>query len=516
MKKDKKNNNSSSSSKPTTTTTTTTTSPSSSTLRKRHVTGINILEQLPLSYFICLLVRLIIGISSIGYIHPDEYFQSPEITASDIFNFDTFRAWEYDPTNPCRSIIVPMINSAIPYFTFKKGTIIIRDFNGYTLFVMPRLFAVFSSVLLDYYVCLLCRHYRLSFQKALSVLSSCWLIIIFHSRTFSNTIESLTVATLLTIVLLQDGKGYKYIENLALHGIHNRLTHLFASLPLMIGPLIIVLTIEIISIIRNYNSNSNSKSNQPTTNNNNNNNNNNSNNNSESGNGSSEQTVNMNGDYLLPWSVRLTIVGVIMSGLFFLSLAPHQEARFLLPIFFPCVLVCFRYFYMPTKRSKYLVIVWILFNMLATIFYGFIHQAGVVPSLIHLQGRISNNNVNNSISSSSSSPHFVDIDPNQKLNIIYFHTYMAPRHLLGIGADQKDRIKVYDVSGDFSKLSTLMDSFNDNSHTIVLTPNKKILYEQFRHKTCQLVDSFWPHITTEDLPDSLYNLRLFLLSCHEI
>lgn len=42
-----------------------------------------------------------------GYIHPDEFFQNPEITSSKIFGIDTFTAWEYQPEHASRSIVAP-------------------------------------------------------------------------------------------------------------------------------------------------------------------------------------------------------------------------------------------------------------------------------------------------------------------------------------------------------------------------------------------------------------------------
>lgn len=42
-----------------------------------------------------------------GYIHPDEFFQNPEITSSRIFGIQTFTPWEYQPQNAARSIVAP-------------------------------------------------------------------------------------------------------------------------------------------------------------------------------------------------------------------------------------------------------------------------------------------------------------------------------------------------------------------------------------------------------------------------
>jgi len=42
-----------------------------------------------------------------GYIHPDEFFQNPEITSAKIFNIHTLTPWEYQPQHASRSILSP-------------------------------------------------------------------------------------------------------------------------------------------------------------------------------------------------------------------------------------------------------------------------------------------------------------------------------------------------------------------------------------------------------------------------
>ncbi|VEL32177.1 unnamed protein product [Protopolystoma xenopodis] len=39
-----------------------------------------------------------------GYLHPDEFFQSVEVAAEDIFGVETFRAWEFRGDKPIRSL----------------------------------------------------------------------------------------------------------------------------------------------------------------------------------------------------------------------------------------------------------------------------------------------------------------------------------------------------------------------------------------------------------------------------
>jgi phosphatidylinositol glycan class Z len=58
---------------------------------------------------------------------------------------------------------------------------------------------------------------------------------------------------------------------------------------------------------------------------------------------------------------------------------------------------------------------WVIINILLAFLFGVLHQGGVVPSLFHLHDRIS----------------AVDFTDNAA-HIIYWKTYMPPRHLLAI------------------------------------------------------------------------------------
>jgi phosphatidylinositol glycan class Z len=62
--------------------------------------------QYQLIYAFLLLLRLAFALGP-GYVHPDEFFQSPEISAQHVFNIQTFTPWEYQPERPCRSIVIP-------------------------------------------------------------------------------------------------------------------------------------------------------------------------------------------------------------------------------------------------------------------------------------------------------------------------------------------------------------------------------------------------------------------------
>ena len=65
-----------------------------------------------------------------------------------------------------------------------------------------------------------------------------------------------------------------------------------------------------------------------------------------------------------------------ISGVAFLSIFPHQEARFLLPAV-PLILSSIR---IPTPRiRKSWIITWVVFNVAFGILMGVYHQGGIVP-----------------------------------------------------------------------------------------------------------------------------------------
>lgn len=59
-----------------------------------------------LFYFGLLWLRWMM-VSLPGYIHPDEYFQSAEVTARHVLQIDSFIPWEFQPEHAARSISIP-------------------------------------------------------------------------------------------------------------------------------------------------------------------------------------------------------------------------------------------------------------------------------------------------------------------------------------------------------------------------------------------------------------------------
>lgn len=93
---------------------------------------------------------------------------------------------------------------------------------------------------------------------------------------------------------------------------------------------------------------------------------------------------------------KLICQWAIVSGLSILSCAPHQEPRFLLPSMVPLVFLYGRHIFgtgaLETdaiKRGSKLchpsLVVWIVFNVILYIFFGWLHQGGLLHSLLCLE-----------------------------------------------------------------------------------------------------------------------------------
>ena len=95
-----------------------------------------------------------------------------------------------------------------------------------------------------------------------------------------------------------------------------------------------------------------------------------------------------------------------------LSLVPHQEARFLLPLLFPLLLLLIPL--LITHRSVFPL--WLAFNVLLALLYGHLHQGGLLPAL---------NYVHDSFSTRPTAAPMMD-----KNFLIAYHTYMPPGYLV--------------------------------------------------------------------------------------
>ena len=210
--------------------------------------------------------------------------------------------------------------------------------------------------------------------------------------------------------------------NLAQHGIHPRLTHAVVNMPMLFGPLILVAYISMFEEIVG---------------------------------GRNNKTVKE-----LPQFTNTICKWSIISGLLVLSCAPHQEPRFLLPVIVPLVFLYARNVSVIESRSTVnrLVIIlkriissplfWVVFNLILYVFFGWLHQGGLIDSLLHL-------------SSDNDQPPLVSI---------YYKTYMPPTFLTrreSIARSKQDNCQASDIDSTTEEGKICMATDSQPRQTIL-------------------------------------------------
>lgn len=214
-------------------------------------------------------------------------------------------------------------------------------------------------------------------------------------------------------------------SNLSDHGIHPRGTHVMVNLPMLFGPLSLIFYFAILQYLYQWICAKKQKI----------------------------QSINDNvvdNDMTLHCKavIHRMCYGMIFCGLGVLSCAPHQEPRFLLPLIVPLLILhggdiverqknCFKfseqqaasheiYHSIEHSRSRTMNVVWVIFNLLLLLFFGQMHQAGVIPSLLEASRSVTQSSWSRSL------PHAT----------ITFHTYMPPTFLFRQGSIIGNIVKI--------------------------------------------------------------------------
>lgn len=205
-------------------------------------------------------------------------------------------------------------------------------------------------------------------------------------------------------------------------------------------------------------------------------------------------------------NVEILCLLCVASGLGFLSLAPHQEARFLLPLFVPVLIVSSSFliqskkFFQKIGTYRLLLVVILLFNGCLLMLFGVLHQGGLLRSLLHLE--------------------HLKITTRSSYRAYYFKTHMAPRFMLN---NQKNHAQdltdqgyceVVDLTGEEitelkSRLVILPSATGSNVKNLVIAPKSVKLEDDVDLSKClHLLTEYWPHLSMEDFPHSFSELSL--------
>lgn len=283
-------------------------------------------------------------------------------------------------------------------------------------------------------------------------------------------------------------------DNLALHGVHARTTHAFVNMPLLFGPLALqfVLSCVVAPVQAAFTSPATSVQAAPSA------------------------------------LFSALCVLVPLAGL---SLAPHQEPRFLLPLIVPLLLSAAPA-QLLTHRARWCL--WLAFNALVALFFGVLHQGGVVPMLLTLSRHASDTALPLPLQLASSCAFdkaavapLIGAVP-----IVFYRTYMPPRFLLA-GVQARHGFRVIDLAGggDGSAALAFAQALDQQTaHDDAVSVSRP---ERFRHallvapasvsidaiatsarvSTTKRVGHCAPHVSTEDFAlDRPFALELHLLT----
>lgn len=434
-----------------------------------------------------------------GYIHPDEYFQSPELMAHHVLNLKANVTWEWKEDTPIRNIFHPLLSSGLAFWFLRLIKYLFGiHYSTEMLSTLPRVISLFFIHVTERSFLQMLKHvYRNNgHQFSLFLFRTSFISILFMNRTFSNVFETMLFTVLLSKILINCTAARKVnciflltlgfliavgfftrptflifsfypilhfvilltskskmlililnilailligfmlgasimlttdyfyysknmksqwppvtpinfilyntnVDNVKKHGLHPNYTHFVVNMFALFGPLYLFFVkyafskLHLIFTYKQY-----------------------------------DLRKEMFNFFMLESREKMRIFLLISSTIpiLVLSIIPHQEARFLLPVFVPVMIISSSELYCKDKKWKW-ILAWLLFNLGSVTWYGFLHQSGVFKSLAYM------NNV-----------FLSDTSKQTKHTLIYWHTYMVPQHLLGVSINN-NRIKVYDLGG---------------------------------------------------------------------
>ena len=204
-----------------------------------------------------------------------------------------------------------------------------------------------------------------------------------------------------------------------------------------------------------------------------------------------------------------------------LSVFPHQEPRFLIPLTVPLVMMNAPKLRWKFCNRKPLLTLWFAFNIVCAIFFGFVHQAGVMPATNYIAEDLQLRNVTN------------------EANFVWSHTYMPPTFKLLRISDrsrrrkeklnendfpsyflrQNVRMNFHDLSGkdifsdvrrELNALATRAKLKKGTVENFVIIPNHLVEdLQEATEETLKLDKKavFCPHISTENPPNVVNDLH---------
>ncbi|CAO3598750.1 unnamed protein product [Absidia cylindrospora] len=173
-----------------------------------------------------------------GYIHPDEFFQSPEITARTVLGVDSLTPWEFQPEHAARSIIIPFLTTGLPLWLMtlvnQWQSILIEVPQTLTLFLVERSSCFALTLITDYVVYKLCQKLGKDEILPLLFVATSQVTLVYNTRPFSNSVEALVLGLgLLSLVFfdMDHSSGFG-LGCLLTFGVFTRITFILYGFPI--------------------------------------------------------------------------------------------------------------------------------------------------------------------------------------------------------------------------------------------------------------------------------------------
>lgn len=151
--------------------------------------------------FLLAAVRLLVClVPQTGYIHPDEFFQSSDISGGHYFESNIHPVWEFTGPYPIRCMLIQTTLNSI---AFKLASLVQPSPSPYLLLVAPRLIYTLSSFIIDFCLYKLCQYYSsrgLWYLPVSIVFQTSFICLSCLTRTFSNVPEVIIFSILLVVV----------------------------------------------------------------------------------------------------------------------------------------------------------------------------------------------------------------------------------------------------------------------------------------------------------------------------
>ncbi|KAL3846935.1 hypothetical protein ACJMK2_017876 [Sinanodonta woodiana] len=303
--------------------------------------------------------------------------------------------------------------------------------------------------------CILCTldsiyYGKFTFESLIHDISDCLFI---HSHKYQcfNEILASFVITPRNFVMYNVKK-----DNLAKHGLHPFYLHLVVNLPLLFGPLVYYILSMLFSRVKYF----------------------------------FTRMASIHLSSQVPFDLFLLV------PVLFFSIFPHQEPRFLVPLL-PLVILNAVQCVGEKTFSKFLLVFWISFNLVLSLFYGILHQGSIVPCITDLQEDF-HNEVHSLVKENHS---------NVSYHFLFSNTYMPPRYLF---LNKSPFLEIIDFMGDNYQgiRSTITRIKSKDSVTvkdeviILILPGAVFNRVKYKIKVdMNILNTYFPHLSLEDPPD---------------